>query len=211
MSRYRGPRLRIMRAVGIELPGFTRKRIKNRTNPPGVHGEQGARRRSSDFKRQLVEKQKLRFNYGIGERQFRNLMREANQVAGAPGEQLLQYLERRLDNVVFRANLAPTIPAARQLVCHGHVVVKRANQEKGGKVDIPSFRVAVGDVVTVREKSRGLTTVIEALEQPTLEVPEWIALDKEKCEARVIALPTSASVPFPIDIHLVVEFYTLRI
>ena len=124
MSRYTGPRVKRMRALGIDLPGLSRKSMWNRPYPPGVHGPKSARRRKmSDFKKQLLEKQKLRFNYGLNEGQFRRLYREAVHSKDPSGDKLVELLERRLDNFVFRAGFAPTIPAARQLVCHGHFLV----------------------------------------------------------------------------------------
>lgn len=205
MSRYRGPRVKKMRAVGVDLPGLSRKSTRNRPNPPGEHGGGKMRRRPSEFKRQLVEKQKLRFNYGVSERQFRKMVKEAARVAGSPGARLLEFLERRLDNVVFRAGFAPTIPAARQLVNHGHVRVN------GKKVDIASYRVKLHEVITLREKSREIPDVLASLEAPALEVPEWLVFEADKQQATVLAMPTPASVPFPIDIQLVVEYYSQRL
>jgi small subunit ribosomal protein S4 len=122
-----------MRALGIDLPGLSRKSMWNRPYPPGVHGPKSARRRKmSDFKKQLLEKQKLRFNYGLNEGQFRRLYREAVHSKDPSGDKLVELLERRLDNFVFRAGFAPTIPSARQLVCHGHFLVN------GKRLDIPS-------------------------------------------------------------------------
>ena len=149
MSRYRGPRVKLMRALGLNLPGLSRKSIERRPYPPGAHGGD-RRRKESDYGRQLKEKQKLRFNYGLGERQLRRLVIDARRSKTETGKKLLELLESRLDNVVFRGGLASTIPAARQLVNHAHVLVN------GQKVDIPSFRVKVGDVITVRERSRKL-------------------------------------------------------
>ncbi|RYZ60910.1 MAG: 30S ribosomal protein S4, partial [Proteobacteria bacterium] len=121
MSRYTGPRVKKMRALGVELPGLSRKKIERRPYPPGQHGQ--ARKKVSEFALRLHEKQKLRYNYGIGERQLRGLMTEALSSKTAPGKKLIELLERRLDNAVFRAGFALTIPAARQLVAHGHVLV----------------------------------------------------------------------------------------
>lgn len=205
MSRYRGPRVKKMRAVGCNLPGLSRKNIGKRPHPPGQHGLNKGRRRPSEYKRQLIEKQKLRFNYGIGEKQFRRLVKEASRVKGSPGARLLEFLERRLDNVVFRSGFAPTIPAARQLVNHGHVTVN------GKKVDIASFRVSIQDVISLREKSINMAAVSDSLESPSLELPEWIGLEKDTKKATVLALPTPSSVPLPIDIQLVVEYYSQRL
>ena len=131
MSRYTGPRLKKCRALDVDLPGLTRKRRK-RTYRPGQHGP-GFRRKVSDYGRRLMEKQKIRFNYGLGERQLRRLVSDARRSQLSTGDKLMELLERRLDNVVFRAGFTPTIPAARQLVNHGHILVN------GRKASIPSF------------------------------------------------------------------------
>ena len=140
MSRYTGPRVKKMRKLGVNLPGLSRKTMDRRPYPPGEHGGK-RQKRKSDYANQLMEKQKLRLNYGVSERQFRRYMVEARQSKTPTGDKLLELLERRLDNVVFRAGFAPTIPAARQLVNHRHI---RLN---GHKADIPSIRVKVGDVI----------------------------------------------------------------
>ena len=203
MSRYTGPRVKRMRALGIDLPGLSRKTMWDRPYPPGVHGPKSARRRKmSDFKKQLLEKQKLRFNYGLNEGQFRRLYREAVHSKDPSGDKLLELLERRLDNFVFRAGFAPTIPAARQLVCHGHFLVN------GKRLDIPSYRVREGDVVTLRERSANLTAVDSSLEDVRLARPEWIEFDEGKKAAIVKGLPKVESVPFAVEIDLVIEYYS---
>ncbi len=203
MSRFTGPRVKVMRALGLELPGLSRKTIERRPYPPGQHG-QNRRRKVSDFGRQLKEKQKLRFNYGLSERQFRRLMAEAKASKLATGQKLLELLERRLDNVVFRAGFAPTIPAARQLVNHGHITVN------GRRVDIASYRVNPGDVIRPRKKSLGLQTITTSLEELSLTRPDWMAYDAKKLTSQMTAVPTADSVPFPIDVQLVVEYYSKR-
>lgn len=203
MSRYTGPRVKRMRALGVDLPGLSRKSIERRPYRPGQHG-QARRRKMSDFGRQLQEKQKLRYNYGISERQFRRLMAEARASKLATGEKLLELLERRLDNVVFRAGFAPTIPAARQLVNHGHITVN------GRRVDIASFRVGVSDVIRPRKKSLQLAAITSSLEELALTRPDWMEYDAPKLVCHVKALPTSDSVPFPVDVQLVVEYYSKR-
>jgi small subunit ribosomal protein S4 len=195
-----------MRAVDCDLPGLSRKTKERRPKPPGQHGETKARgRRPSEFKRQMVEKQKIRFNYGIGERQFRRYVREANRVKGSPGDLLIEFIERRLDNVVFRAGFAATIPAARQLVNHGHITVD------GKKVDIASYRVKQHQTISLRPKSINLSVVVDSLESPALELPEWIGFDAEHKVATVLAMPTRSSIPFDVDIQLVIEFYSQRL
>ncbi len=189
-----------MRALNVELPGLSRKKIERRPYPPGQHGQ--ARRKISEFGRRLMEKQKLRMNYGLGEAQLRRLMAEARRGQGNAGARLIELLERRLDNVVFRAGFARTIPASRQLVGHGHVLVN------GRRVDIASYRVRPGDVVSLRERSRALGSVAEALGSAAELRPAWLEVDETARSARVAALPDETSIPFPITIQLVVEFYS---
>ncbi|MFA9440278.1 30S ribosomal protein S4 [Uliginosibacterium sp. sgz301328] len=202
MSRFTGPRLKVMRALGIELPGLSRKSIENRPNPPGQHGARP--RRKSGFGNQLMEKQKLRMNYGLTETQIRRLMAEAKSDRGATGDKLAQLLERRLDNVVFRAGFAPTIPSARQLVNHGHFLVN------GKPVNIPSYRVRIGDVITVREKSKNLGLIKETIAAPALTRAEWLQWDEAAAKATVSHLPGITDIPFPVEMQLVVEYYATR-
>ena len=200
MSRYTGPRLSKMRALGRELPGLSRKKLERRPYRPGQHGL-ARRRKISDYGLRLIEKQSLRSNYGVTERQMRNLMAEALRSQRNPGEKLLELLESRLDNVVFRAGFAPTIPAARQLVTHGHVRI-------GGKrVTFPAYRVAVGEVIGVREKSWKLSTILDALIDATRVRPSWLRFDENTMAVTVTATPDPRDVPFPVDVRLVVEFY----
>jgi len=195
-----------MRALGIDLPGLSRKSMWNRPYPPGVHGPKSARRRKmSDFKKQLLEKQKLRFNYGLTEGQFMRLYREAVHSKEPSGDKLLELLERRLDNFVFRAGFAPTIPAARQLVCHGHFLVN------GSRLDIPSYRVREGDVISLRERSQSLVAVDASLEDVRIARPDWIEFDEAKKSALVKSLPKVDSVPFVLEIDLVIEYYSKRL
>ena len=205
MARTTGPRLKIMRALGVELPGLSRKSIEGRPNPPGQHGQQAARRRRSDFAVKLVEKQKIRFNYGVSEKQMRKLMLEARKGSEPTGEKLMSLLERRLDNVVFRAGFAPTGIAARQLVNHGHVLLN------GKSVNIASIRLKVGDVVALKESSRKMPMVMASLAAPSLTVPEWLAVDVDLGAASIGHLPSIEDVPFPIDVQQVVEYYANRV
>ena len=204
MSRYTGPAVKKMRALGVDLPGLSRKSIERRPYGPGQHG-QNMRRKLSDHARQLREKQKLRFNYGLNERQFRRIVSQAKKDKAPTGQKILELLERRLDNVVFRAGLAPTIPAARQLINHGHVMVNNH------RVDICSFRVSVGDVIRPRDKSLQLTSVQTSINEISLVRPEWIEFDSKKLTTRVTGDPDATSVPFPIDVQLVVEYYAKRL
>jgi small subunit ribosomal protein S4 len=205
MARTTGPRLKIMRALGVELPGLSRKSIENRPNPPGQHGQQASRRRRSDFAVKLVEKQKIRFNYGVSEKQMRRLILEARKGSEPTGEKLMSLLERRLDNVVFRAGFAPTGIAARQLVNHGHVLLN------GKSANIASIRLQVGDVVTVKEKSRKIPMVVDAIATPSLTVPEWLSVEAASATAKIGHLPSIEDVPFPIDVQQVVEYYSNRV
>jgi len=204
MSRYTGPRLKKMRALGLDLPGLSRKSIERRPYPPGQHGPK-IRRKLSDFAKQLMEKQKLRLNYGLGERQMRRYMVEARRSKMASGDKLVQLLERRLDNVVFRSGFAPTIPAARQLVAHGHLTVN------GKRVDIPSYSLKIGDTVTLHEKSRDLKVVAESFDAQAIARPEWIDVAREQKAAKIRDLPTRESVPFQVDLQQVVEYYAKRL
>jgi len=194
-----------MRALGVELPGLSRKSIENRPNPPGQHGQQASRRRRSDFAVKLVEKQKIRFNYGVSEKQMRRLILEARKGSEPTGEKLMSLLERRLDNVVFRAGFAPTGIAARQLVSHGHVLLN------GKSANIASIRLQVGDVVAVKEKSRKIPMVVDAIATPSLTVPEWLAVEKTSASVKVGHLPSIEDVPFPVDVQQVVEYYSNRV
>jgi small subunit ribosomal protein S4 len=203
MSRYTGPRVKVMRALGVELPGLSTKKIERRPYRPGQHGQ--ARRKLSEYALRLLEKQKLRMNYGISERQLRGLMEEAKASKDTTGNKLIELLERRLDNVVFRAGFARTIPAARQLVNHGHILVG------GRRVDIASFRVAKGQVISVRERSRVLAPVKEgAAVAETFQTP-WLQVEKDSYQATVTALPDETSTLFPIQLQLVVEFYSQKL
>ncbi len=203
MSRYTGPRLRIVRRLGTDLPGLTRKIADRRPYPPGQHGQR--RRRFSEFKKQLYEKQKLRFNYGLTESQMRNLFVEAQRSKSPAGQQLLQYLEQRLDNVVFRLGIAPTIPSARQLVVHGHILVD------GRKTDRPSCRIQPGEEVAVKESSRNLERIEESVAQPSLRPPTYLEFDKDKKVGKMTALPSREDVPIQVDETFVVEYYSPRL
>ncbi len=199
MSRYRGPRLRVTRRLG-ELPGLTRKSAK-RQYPPGQHGQ--ARKKRSEYAIRLEEKQKLRFNYGVSERQLLRYVRKARRAAGSTGQVLLQLLEMRLDNTVFRLGMAPTVPGARQLVNHGHITVN------GQVVDIPSYQCKPGDVVGVRDTSRSRQLVENNLQSPGLSyVPSHLEFDKNKLQAKVNSVVEREWVALNINELLVVEYYS---
>jgi len=194
--------VRVLRALGTDLPGLTRKTRERRPYPPGQHGQ--GRRKLSEYALRLLEKQKLRMNYGLGERQLLNLFVEARATAGNTSERLVELLERRLDNVVFRAGFARTIPAARQLISHGHVLVD------GERVDIPSFRVRRGQAIAIRERSKDLAAVAASLATPLPFPTDWLSVEPESRRATVSALPDASAVPFAVNVQLVVEFYSQR-
>ncbi len=205
MSRFTGPRLKVMRALGTDLPGLSRKTIESRPNPPGQHGGRGMRRKKSDFGVKLMEKQKLRFNYGLTETQLRRLMVDARRGHAPTGETLLQLLERRFDNAVFRAGFAPTIAAARQLVNHGHLLLN------GKPVNIPSVRLRLGDEITLKTASTKIPMVLETLKDLPLIRPEWLAWNDQALVAKVAHMPAPEDVPFPVDVQQVVEYYANRL
>ncbi len=203
MSRYSGPRLRIARRLGTDLPGLTCKSSSRRAYAPGDHGPAGGRRKKTEFALHLMEKQKLRFNYGIGEKQFRLLMGEAKRQKGDSGENLLRLLEQRLDNVIFRMGAGRSIPHARQIVNHGHIKVN------GRRVDIPSFRVKPGMVITLTEKAQNNELIQATMQSPTLARPAYLKVENNQAE--MLDLPTRADVPFEIRENLVVEYYAQRL
>jgi len=199
MSRYRGPRLRITRRLG-DLPGLTRKSAR-RAYPPGQHGQ--ARKKKSEYCVRLEEKQKLRFNYGLSEKQLRRYVQKARRAAGSTGLVLLQLLEMRLDNTVFRMGMAPTIPGARQLVNHGHVTIN------GKVVDIASYQCRPGEVVSIREKERSKKLVEANLQYPGLtNMPSHLEFDKSKLVGKVNGLCEREWVALQINELLVVEYYS---
>ncbi len=203
MARYTGPRLRIVRRLGTRLPGLTRKDAERRNYPPGQHGR--GRQRFSEYKKQLYEKQKIRFNYGLSEKQLRNLFTDAQRSKDPSGKALLRLLEQRLDNVVFRLGFAPTIPAARQLVVHGHIMVD------GRKVDRPSYRVQAGQEISVRPKSRPLVVIQESLANPSASLAAYLSFDRNTFTGRMEALPTREDIIFDVEEQLVVEYYSPRL
>ncbi len=205
MSRLTGPRVKIMRALGVDLSGLSRKTIETRPTPPGQHGMKATRRRKSDYGVKLQEKQKLRFNYGLTERQMRKLIIEARKGKEPTGDQFLQLLERRLDNLIFRAGFAPTVIAARQLVSHRHVTLN------GKSVNIPSIRVKLGDEIALKVTSLKIAMVVETLARPVLDRPEWLHWDDAEKMVKIAHLPDADQVPFPIDVQQVVEYYSNRI
>jgi small subunit ribosomal protein S4 len=199
MSRYRGPRLRITRRLG-DLPGLTRKSAR-RAYPPGQHGQN--RKKRSEYAIRLEEKQKLRFNYGLTEKQLLRYVRKARRVTGSTGQVLLQLLEMRLDNTVFRMGMAPTIPAARQLVNHGHVTVN------GRPVNIASYQCRPGEEIAVRNREQSKKLVEANLQYPGLaNLPNHLEFDKNKMQGKVNSVIEREWVALQVNELLVVEYYS---
>jgi len=203
MSKRLQAKHKIDRRLGVNLWGRPRSPFNKREYGPGEHGQR--RRKPSDFGTQLAAKQKLKGYYGnIGEKKFRSYYKKASQIRGDTGESLIQLLERRLDAVVYRAKFVPTVFASRQFVNHGHVLVN------GRRVNIPSFQVKDGDVVEVREKSRGIPLVIDAMDSSERDVPDYINVDHNKMKATFVRGPKFEDVPYPVRMepNLVIEFYS---
>ena len=200
MSRYTGPSWKQSRRLGISLSG-TGKELARRPYAPGQHGP-NSRGKKSEYGLQMSEKQKLRFIYGLNERQFRNLFVRASKIKeGKHGVNFMILLERRLDNVVYRLGLASTRRQARQLVNHGHITVD------GKRVDIPSFIVKPGQVIGVREKSRNLDIIAEAAELSNF-TPEYLTFNKDNLEVNFDRLPERSELHADINEQLIVEFYS---
>ena len=199
MSRYTGPSWRVSRRLGMSLSG-TGKELARRNYAPGDHGND-RRGRLSEYGMQLREKQKLRYMYGMTERQFRNLFKRAGKIKeGTHGTNFMILLERRLDNMVYRLGLATTRHQARQLVNHGHITVD------GKRVDIPSFEVKVGQVISVRDKSKNLDVIKNAVEAVVAR-PSYVEFDADKLEGKLVRLPEREDMNADIDEALIVEFY----
>ncbi|BDZ31390.1 30S ribosomal protein S4 [Lactiplantibacillus sp. WILCCON 0030] len=199
MSRYTGPSWKISRRLGMSLSG-TGKELARRPYAPGDHG-QGRHSKLSEYGTQLREKQKLRMMYGLTERQFANLFIKAGKIReGKHGVNFMILLERRLDNMVYRLGLATTRRQARQLVNHGHITVD------GKRVDIPSYEVSVGQVVSVREKSKKLTVITGAVEA-VVSRPNFVQFDADKLEGSLTRLPEREELEADIDESLIVEYY----
>lgn len=204
MARYRGPRLKRCRAVGTVLPGLTTEVTLSRPFGPGVHGQR-RRGKPSDFKVRLIEKQKVRWHYGVLEKQFLRYVQEASRAKGPTGRVLVTLLESRLDNVVWRLGLAPTIIAARQMVVHGHITVN------GTRVDRPSFHVKPTSVISVREKSRQKPFIQAALEaSATRARPSFLEFDPAKCVGSMVTAPELEDMPIAANLQAIVEFYSQR-
>ena len=204
MSRYTGPKAKVSRRLGTNIWGTQgeNKAMEKRPYPPGEHGRTRRRGNASEYLLQLQEKQKARFSYGLTERQFRNLYKEALRREGVTGENMLRYLELRLDNVVYRAGWAATRPQARQFVNHGHVKVN------GSRVDIPSYRVRKGDVIELKEKSREMITVQWNLDVLGRTPPPWIEAGDGGFQVTIRELPLREHIDVPVREALIVELYS---
>jgi small subunit ribosomal protein S4 len=204
VARYIGPKARVSRRLGTNIWGTKGETIAmdRRPYPPGEHGRGRRRGNVSEYLLQMQEKQKARFSYGLSERQFRNLYEEANRRPGVTGENMLRYLELRLDNVVYRAGWAATRPQARQFVGHGHVNVN------GRRVDIPSYRVRKGDVVQLRPKSRDLIIVRHNVDVLDRTPPAWLETGDGGNQVTVRELPIREQIDVPVREQLIVELYS---
>jgi small subunit ribosomal protein S4 len=201
MARYTGPRVRISRRFGVPIFGPT-KYLERRNYGPGVHGPK-SRRKTTDYGLGLIEKQKLRYYYGLMERQFRGVYEKALRRRGVTGEQMLQILETRLDNVVFQLGFANTRAAARQMVNHGHVTVNNR------KVSIASFALKVNDAIVIKNTSVSRQLATKNMEIATSRsVPDWLSLNKEEFKGTVMRIPTRDEIQPIANEQAVVEFYS---
>jgi len=197
---YTGPKAKVSRRLGIAISPKAEKYLERRPTPPGMHGKSRRPKKQSDYGRQLLEKQRLRFQYNVSERQLRNYYAKATRKTGNPADILLQSLECRLDAMVLRAGFARSIHAARQLVGHGHIEVN------GRKVNVPSFSCRENDVIRVREKSRQIDAIGYALQSASF--PPYLNVDAEGMSATLNSIPKADDIPVICEISLVVEFYS---
>ena len=200
MARYRGPKDKKARRFGEPIFGPS-KTLQKKNYPPGMHGK-GRRRKQSEYAIQLMEKQKAKYTYGVLEKQFANLFKKASRKEGITGEVLLQLLEGRLDNIVFRLGIGPSRRSARQLVLHKHVTVN------GDIVNIPSYSVKPGDVIAVRERSKSLEAITNSLAAATSKRYPWLEWDSSELSGKLIALPVRDEIPENINEQLIVELYS---
>jgi small subunit ribosomal protein S4 len=200
MARYTGPKTRICRIFGEPILGNGKYLTKN-SNPPGQHGGTKKRKAPGEYALQLKEKQKAKYTYGILERQFRNTFDEANRIKGVTGENLIKLLEARLDNTVYRLGIAPSRPAARQLVAHKHITVN------GEVVNIPSFQLRPGDVISLKEATKGNTALTSQVRGKNAKF-NWLDWTEAEFKGTFIAYPERESVPENIKEQLIVELYS---
>jgi small subunit ribosomal protein S4 len=204
MSRYTGPRSRVSRRLGVNIWGTKGEMValERRPYPPGEHGRDRRRGNQSDYLLQLTEKQKARFTYGLTEKQFRRIYDEANRRQGVTGENMLRFLELRLDNVVYRAGWGATRPQSRQLVNHGHITVN------GKRVDIASYRVRKGDVVALSNKAKAMIVVTWNRDVLDRVPPPWLETGAEGAQVTVRELPLREHIDVPVREQLIVELYS---
>ncbi|MBN2615461.1 MAG: 30S ribosomal protein S4 [Bacteroidales bacterium] len=200
MARYIGPRTKIARKFGDPIYGAD-KNLEKRNYPPGQHGQNRRRKKQSEYGMQLQEKQKAKYTYGILEKQFRNVFDKASRKKGITGENLLQLIEARLDNTVFRLGIAPSRAAARQLVSHRHITVN------GQVVNVPSYTLVPGEVVGVREKSKSLEVITDSLASNNKSF-SWLEWNKDTLEGKILNYPARDEIPENINETLIVELYS---
>ncbi len=201
MARYTGPKTKIARKFGEPIFGAD-KALEKRNYPPGQHGSNKRRRKASVYGIQLKEKQKAKYTYGVLEKQFSNLFSKASKSKGITGEVLLQMLESRLDNVVFRLGIAPTRSAARQLVGHRHITIN------GKVLNIPSYSVRSGDIIGVREKSKSLEAITNSISTVRKNQYSWLEWDSDLKQGKFLNLPERSEIPENIKEQLIVELYS---
>lgn len=201
MARYTGPTSKIARKFGEPIFGPD-KHFEKKNYPPGQHGLAKKRKKVSEYGTQLQEKQKVKYTYGLLERQFRNLFEQASRMKGRKGENLIILLESRLDNLVYRLGIAPTRAAARQLVSHRHITVN------GNVTNVPSFSVKPGDVVGVREKSKSLEVIQDAVGKGSISKYSWLEWDGASLTGKLINRPERTEIPETINEQLIVELYS---
>lgn len=201
MARYTGPKSKIARKFGEPIFGPD-KAFENKNYPPGQHGANRRRKKASEYGIQLQEKQKAKYTYGVLEKQFRRLFEKSESSKGITGEVLLQLLECRLDNVVYRLGLSSTRSGARQLVSHRHIVVN------GDVCNIPSYSVRPGDIIGVREKSKSLETINESLSTSRYTKSSWLEWDKASMSGKFLNVPERSEIPENIKEQLIVELYS---
>jgi small subunit ribosomal protein S4 len=200
MARYTGPKAKIARKFGEPILGPS-KALQKKAYPPGQHGK-GKKRKQSEYATQLAEKQKAKYTYGVLEKQFANLFDKAARKDGITGENLLKFLEARLDNTIYRLGIAPTRRAARQLVLHKHITVN------GEIVNVPSFSVKPGDVIGVREKSKSLEVITESLSARNAKRYTWLEWDNTSMTGKFVTYPDREQIPENIQEQLIVELYS---
>jgi len=201
MARYTGPKSRVARKFGEAIFGPD-KNLDRKNFPPGQHGMMKKRKKTSEYGIQLREKQKAKYTYGVLERQFRNTFEKASRAKGVTGSVLLQLLEARLDNTVYRLGVAPTRASARQLVSHRHITVN------GEVVNIPSYQLRPGDIIGVREKSKSLETIVDSLTTRKTSKLPWLEWDDAQMAGKYMNMPERSDIPENIKEQLIVELYS---